>query len=127
MTAPRKLAPRRPEPARKTASGLLAQTVLERFERYGLTELLTAVVEWTGVSAIELASGAQSYRIARARSWLYVALRRRDWSWTDIGALLDKDNRTCLEGSKRAEQSEDLGRFVEHLNSRAPGPQRASG
>jgi chromosomal replication initiation ATPase DnaA len=57
--------------------------------------------------------------VVRARQALFLALRRRGWSYPDIGWFLKRDHSTVIHGVKRAlyiaERDPDYAAKVEHL------------
>lgn len=124
--------PKRPPPsrapkqdvARQTRGGIDAAVILARFDKYRLTAVLAAVEAHTGIAGIELAGGSAAHRVARARGYLFAALRSRGWSWTDIGALFDRDHSGVMHAVHRIERDPvrgpDLAAFLLRLNSAAP-------
>lgn len=76
---------------RPTASGLAADDLIARMERYGVADTLADVARMTCVSPREIVSSSRHRRATCARAALVHALRARAWSYRDIAALLDRD------------------------------------
>lgn len=75
-------------------------SLLERMRRVGLLALAESVASRHHITVGEMLGRRRTTQIVRARQEFYVALRRKGFSYPEIGRIVGRDHTTVLHACR---------------------------